>query len=145
MQICDALNHSAFFVPIITPSFVQSEWCVTEVLAFRERELALEQQYPNTRGRRRIFPIHYVDIEGIDACNPQLLPELRRLQWLDFRDLIFADPSQQSVQFVLSQLARSIRDLLLIPLEAPRRAKCADACPKRPTCCVPGSQPDRPS
>ena len=38
--IREALNRSTFFIPILTPNFIQSEFCLTEVEIFLEREKA---------------------------------------------------------------------------------------------------------
>ena len=42
-QIYRALDQSSFLLPIVTPGFLQSEWCCKEVLYFRERETALDR------------------------------------------------------------------------------------------------------
>nr|WP_294503262.1 hypothetical protein [uncultured Rhodopila sp.] len=46
-------------IPIVTPGFLQSEWCCREVLQFREREKQL--------GRcDLIFPFLYVDTGDVN-------------------------------------------------------------------------------
>lgn len=115
-KILDALNTSTFFIPIITPNFLESEWCNKEFFAFREREKQLVKDHPELTGHRRIFPIYYVDIEGVKPHDPALLGELRRLQWLDFQDLIYKDDGREEVQSRLGELARSLRQLLHLEL-----------------------------
>src|SRR5437868_12324058 len=40
-EIHKALDQSTFFIPILTPNFIQSEWCCREVALFLEREAQL--------------------------------------------------------------------------------------------------------
>ena len=42
-QIHSAIGGASFFIPIMTPGFLQSEWCARELLAFRDREKALNR------------------------------------------------------------------------------------------------------
>jgi hypothetical protein len=118
-KILDALNTSTFFIPIITPNFLESEWCNKEFFVFREREKQLIKDHPELAGHRRIFPIYYVDIDGVKPHDPNLLVELRRLQWLDFQDLIYKDDGSEEVQRRLGDLARSLRQLLHLEVGAP--------------------------
>ena len=78
-QIYEAMDRSSFFIPIITPGFVQSEWCCREVRRFVEREKAL--------GRGDLmFPILYVDIDQSrrgEYYDPQVLALLQERQWID--------------------------------------------------------------
>ena len=54
-----ALDEASFMLPIVTPGFIQSEWCCKEVLRFREREKAL--------GRSDlIFPFVYIRADDVD-------------------------------------------------------------------------------
>ncbi|MGD0433764.1 MAG: toll/interleukin-1 receptor domain-containing protein, partial [Acetobacteraceae bacterium] len=58
-RINEALDTASFIIPILTPAFLQSEWCCKEVLRFREREKAL--------GRNNlIFPFHLTDTDHLD-------------------------------------------------------------------------------
>jgi TIR domain len=40
-EIHKALDASSFFIPIVTPAFLESEMCSLEVMRFREREQSL--------------------------------------------------------------------------------------------------------
>jgi len=56
--IINALDEASFFIPIITPRFFRSEFCVKELSIFRERE--------NKLGRENlIFPIQFADISDL--------------------------------------------------------------------------------
>jgi hypothetical protein len=111
-KIREALNDSTFFIPLITPNFVQSQWCSEEFFVFREREIQINETYPSLRNERRIFPIYYVNIDGVEAYDSKLIEELKRLQWLDFTRLRLKDHNQEAVREKVSELAGSLRRLL---------------------------------
>jgi hypothetical protein len=78
-QIDEALEQSSFFVPVITPGFLGSEWCCKEVVRFR----AIMER----RGRSDlIVPIRYLDVNAFDKVrraecfDPDVLTYLRTLQ-----------------------------------------------------------------
>src|ERR1700722_18294805 len=106
-EIHKALGQSSFFVPIVTPGFLQSPWCCAEVMRFREREIQL--------GRSDlIFPLHYINTDDVDpeqrndCCDPEVLRLLRARQRINFRDLRFRDPSSEDVSIRIAELAHSI-------------------------------------
>jgi hypothetical protein len=111
-KIRDALNDSTFFIPLITPNFIQSQWCTEEFFIFREREIQINTDNPQLKNERRIFPIYYVGIDGVEPYDPRLITELKRLQWLDFTHLRLKDYNQEAVREKLSELAASLRRLL---------------------------------
>src|ERR1700744_4178141 len=51
-KIRNALDDSAFFIPIITPNFLESQWCDEEFFIFLEREKALAKEFPALAGQR---------------------------------------------------------------------------------------------
>jgi len=71
---------------LVTPAFLQSEWCCREVALFREREASLGRD-------DLVFPIHWVDTEHVDPASPAdchdkaIFDFLRSRQWSDFRPL----------------------------------------------------------
>ena len=79
-RINEALDTAPFIIPILTPAFLQSEWCREEVPRFREREKIL--------GRNDlIFPFHLTNTDHLDrparrfmtaACNVRNLPPVRK-------------------------------------------------------------------
>jgi len=111
-KINDALNGSTFLIPIITPNFLESEWCNKEYFLFLEREQAIATQFPELSASRRVFPIFYIDITDVEPFNPQLLPELRKRQWTNFRDLIYKEDTHESVRLRLDQIAESLVKVL---------------------------------
>ena len=133
--IRDALNRSTFFIPILTPNFIQSEFCLTEVEIFLEREKALHEAYPELAGHRRIFPILYIPIAGKEARQPGLVEELEQVQWLSFERLRHQDYDQPGVRQTVSEFAATICELLDRRIDAPAgtRARTAPQVPPPPT------------
>src|SRR5271166_4993898 len=106
-QINEALAASSFFIPIVTPGFLQSEWCCREVLRFREQA--------TMRGRDDlIFPLHYNDVGEFtggrrsECHDPEVLDFLRTLQWVDFRDLRHRNLDSEEVALRLDKVAGAI-------------------------------------
>jgi len=110
-EIHKALADSSFFIPIVTPAFLQSEMCCHEVLHFREREAAVGRD-------DLILPLHYISVDDVDPHRPSevhvpaVLELLRSRQWIDFRTLRFRDPNGEEVALKLDELAGSIRAAL---------------------------------
>ena len=111
-KITDALNQCSFLVPILTPDFLQSEWCCLEVLHFQDRETAL--------GRSGlIFPIHWVDTGRIDPANPahvhdrRVWDRLRATQRVELHPFRLHEPEKSiEVQQALVTLADRIEAAL---------------------------------
>ena len=110
--IRDALNRSTFFIPILTPNFIQSEFCLHEVEIFLEREKALHAAHPDLAGHRRIFPILYIPIHGKEAREPALVRELEQVQWLPFEKLRHLDYDEPGLRQTVSEFAATICELL---------------------------------
>jgi hypothetical protein len=118
-QIDQALQQSSFFIPIITPGFLQSEWCTKEVVRFRA--------IMEWSGRSDlIVPIHYLDVDGFDTVrrgecfDPAVLTYLRSLQWVNFRPLRLRDPMKEDVQRALDEVATGILNALYRKSPSPR-------------------------
>ena len=118
-QIRDALDQSTFFVPIITPNFIQSKWCCTETDIFLKRERQLFERHPDLHQKSRIFPIDYRKIRDGDLLSPTILAVLRQRLWFDFQDLRDRDPAGETVSRAIGSFAESICDLLLTEVELP--------------------------
>ena len=110
-QIEVALENSTFFVPIVTPGFLQSEWCMKEVALFR----AIEER----RGRADlIFPIHYIDVltpetfRREDCLNPDLFDFLRVRQWSQVHPFWTKAPESQEIESLMVRLANDINKAL---------------------------------
>lgn len=106
-QIRMAIGTSSFLIPIVTPAFLQSEWCCREVSLFRQREAELGV-------RCLVFPLHYVNTDHIDGEDPnqchdaEILAFLKTRQWTDFRGLRLKDTEGETVAVLLEGLARGL-------------------------------------
>jgi TIR domain/Sel1 repeat len=113
-KINEALNRATFFVPIITPRLLKSEWCMKELRIFIERERLLNRT-------DLIFPIYYIDIEDVrdDECHDaEMLNILRTRQFADFRDHRRSmDPGGREVRLWLEDMAGSVRRTLRQPAQ----------------------------
>src|SRR5688500_5243551 len=72
-EIRASLADATFFIPIITPNFIQSEWCSREVSIFLEREQDLYRTYPDLPRRGRILPILLIDVSEVEPHDPAVL------------------------------------------------------------------------
>jgi formylglycine-generating enzyme required for sulfatase activity len=122
-EIDKALGSSSFMVPIVTPGFMQSEWCCKEVLRFREREKEL--------GRADlIFPFIYIKTDDIDpdredeCYSKEVFLLLGKRQRFDFWDLRHHDIETFDVHRRLGALADSVNAALR------RRAPASSPTPK---------------
>ena len=112
-EITRALNQCCFMIPILTPDFLQSEWCSKEVLHFQEREAALGRD-------SLIFPIHWVDTGHVTPDGPikpfdtRVWQRLQASQRVEFDHLSLEAPdSSIRIQTELRILARKIATTLL--------------------------------
>jgi serine/threonine protein kinase len=111
-EIKKAIDASTFFIPIITPNFVQSEWCCREVELFIEREKTLRARHPELAGSSRIFPILFIGIDDADPEEPAILTALQKLQWFDFRQFRHRSFDAEEIREALSKFAGTMRSLL---------------------------------
>lgn len=116
-EISNALNRATFLIPIITPAFIESEFCCEEVRLFLDRERELNAAHPELAGRRRIFPILYVEIDDIEPVDAEILAELRKIQWVDFTSLKFKAAHEEPVQVALAALARGMSKMLQVRVQ----------------------------
>ncbi len=131
-ELHDAIQNSTFLVPIITPAFLESEWCCQEVRLFQAREAQLNADHPELDGRSRIFPIHYIDISNANPFDPDVLPLLQTRQWLDFRTMRFSLEDDPKVQMTLAGLAQGMNALLQVKVDLPDRPVSPPSPPPRP-------------
>lgn len=125
-EINNALNRSTFMITIITPAFVESEWCMREVAIFLKHEAEINARHPELGGRRRIFPIHYIDIDGVEPIDNEVYAALRKLQWTRFVDLRFDGERDKNLLLALAKVAGSIKQLLYVRVDIPTLAEQED-------------------
>jgi hypothetical protein len=125
-EVTAALSQSTFFIAIITPNFIQSEWCCREVSLFVEREAELHRLHPDLDRRSRIMPVHYIDVTDVDPADPEVLSLLNSLQWFDFRRLRHRDFEGEQVRQTISELAGGLKDLLNLRVENPETLRARE-------------------
>jgi len=110
-QIREALEACSFMIPLITPAFLQSEWCCREVTLFRAREASLGRD-------DLIYPIHWLDTDHTDPNFPEdcydkeIFYFLRSRQWIDFRRLRLGSLQNRESREKLAQISIAVRDAL---------------------------------
>ena len=111
-RIKESLDEVIFLIPIITPSFFNSQPCRSELQRFLEREKKL--------GRKDlVLPIYYVDCPLLNDKKERTGDELaqviatrQRADCADWRKLRFKPFDSQEVREALAELGVQIRDAL---------------------------------
>lgn len=130
-QIALALDSAAIFIPIITPSYLTSEFCRYELKTFlaRERELGRSDL---------VFPVYYVDCPEMEDQDLRLedsvasiLAARQAKDWRELRGIDRPDSSPE-VQRAVEEIAIQMRDRLTaqrlrshpgLPVPAPRQTR----------------------
>lgn len=102
-RIDDSLGSVAFFVPVITPRYFQSNECRRELQIFADK--AREAGTPQL-----IMPIYYVPIQNLEhrKQSDDLVRLVFDYQWSDWRDLRLCDPTSESYRRAVNSLAQSL-------------------------------------
>jgi formylglycine-generating enzyme required for sulfatase activity len=108
-EIKNAVAQSAFFIPIITPTVVASQYCRFELESFLAREAEI--------GRNDlVFPILYIDVPALhDSVRRQhdlVLSLIAKRQYVDWRKLRHRDAHTTDVSEAVEQFCTHIRDAL---------------------------------
>jgi hypothetical protein len=120
-QISDAINQSAFFVPIVTPRAMRSQHCTFEFESFlaREKELGRDDL---------VFPILYIPVPALEDeklwRQDPVLKIVGTRQYLDWRDLRHLEHNSPEVRQKVERFCRNISSALRKPwvsLEERRR------------------------
>jgi hypothetical protein len=124
-RIEDALEEEInFLIPIVTPSFFNSDACREELELFLEREKALNRN-------DLVLPVYYVNCRVLDdeakRANDTLAQAIAARQWVDWRGLRFESFTSSQVGKALMQLASQISlalERIAVPLSIePKRGK----------------------
>jgi hypothetical protein len=117
LEIQQALGGAVFFIPIVTPRELTSEWSNFEYQRFLEREEEL--------GRKDlIFPILYIGEappdEGRSGRNDIVGQVIRTRGFLDWRPHRSENFEAEPARGALARYCRKITDVLRAPWEDPR-------------------------
>lgn len=82
-----AVRHTKIMVPVLTPQYFESRWCMAEWRSMREREKMLSLAGPNIPQTLR-YPILFADSKNFPD-------EGRELSWEDFKEFAHPDPGFQ--------------------------------------------------
>lgn len=102
-KVDESLSLVAFFIPILTPRFFQSNECRRELRLFvrKAKNLGLEEL---------ILPLLYVDVPLLhEELPPDDLTELiQQIQWVDWREHRFEEISSTDNRRGIADLARRL-------------------------------------
>lgn len=109
-ELENALRHSKIILPLLTPYYFESSWCMAELRNMQERQRVLGLASPS-HPQGLVYPILYSDSENFPD-------EGREISWWDFKEFANPDPVfQESREFVyfhrrVIDLARDLVQLL---------------------------------
>ena len=121
-----AVEQSAFFIPIVTPRALNSDYCHTEFEAFLERERAF--------GRSDlVFPILYITVPALDDeahwRNNSVLSVIGKRQYVDWRPYRHLDVNspivREAIEHFCQKIVETLRQSWLSPEERKRQEEAA--------------------
>jgi len=113
-KVDESLASVAFFIPVLTPRYLQSTECRRELHYFARRATHLGV-------KELVLPILYADIPQLhdDDCQDELVLLIRSFQWVDWRKLRYSEVSAGDYRQGVSALAERL-------VQANRQAERAD-------------------
>ena len=121
-RIDGALGAVTFLIPILTPNFFESEYCLREVEKFLHREKELDRD-------DLILPVYYFDTPLLDDAEQRsehpLVQSIFEHQYADWRELCYEHWDSAPVRKALARLARQIRDAVQRQTEEPEASAAA--------------------
>ena len=124
-EIRHAIDQSTFFIPIVTPRFIQSRECAREMQMFLDRQQAIFDAYPDLPRESRIFPILYIKIDDIEPIDRHALAEINKRQYFDFTKLRLEESDSKAVRVALADFAqdlcRVLRARVAVPMSEEER------------------------
>ena len=119
-EIKTAIEQSAFFVPIVTPTAVKSQFCKHEFDAFLARERALGRD-------DLVFPIYYIRVPALEReaewrADP-VLSIIGQRQWTDWRELRLLDVQDTRVREAIAQFCAKVADTLQRRVASPEEKR----------------------
>jgi TIR domain len=115
-EIRTAIAQSVFFIPIITPTAVRSDYCKFELESFLARETALDRN-------ELVFPILYIRVPVLKDYarrkNDPLLLIIAERQYLDWRALRHHEVDSTDVRKAIERFCTQIADALNRPWLTP--------------------------
>jgi formylglycine-generating enzyme required for sulfatase activity len=121
-SIKTAVADSVFFIPVVTPRAVASQYCKFEFDSFLAREGLI--------GRSDlVFPILYIDVPGLNAevarRDDDILKLINERQYVDWRQFRYRDINTPDVSEKIGQFCANIVEALRRPWEPPQQMLAA--------------------
>lgn len=107
-RILELLADVTFLIPIVTPSFLASYACRSEVEAFLRMEQTLGSN-------KLILPVYYVSCDAIDNGDDNkdvLVAAIKKRNWTDWRSFRFTSFDDPAMRVALADLAKSIKSAM---------------------------------
>jgi hypothetical protein len=108
-EIKAAVAQSVFFIPIITPTVLHSQYCRFEFESFLNREAALGRD-------DLVFPVLYIRVpelqDGAQLQNDSVLSIIAKRQYVDWRQLRLKDINSVDVKESVERFCTNISDAL---------------------------------
>ena len=102
-KIDESLASIAYFIPVLTPRYFMSAECRRELQFFarRARQLGIEEL---------VLPLLYVDVPSLHEDTPpdDLVALVRTFQWVDWRELRFAELDSSDYRRGVARLAQRL-------------------------------------
>jgi hypothetical protein len=119
-EIKAAIEQAVFFIPIVTPTAVRSEFCKHEFDAFLARERALGRD-------DLVFPLYYIRVPALEneaewRFDP-VLSIIGQRQWTDWRNLRLLDLQDTRVREAIAQFCAKVADTLQRRVASPEEQR----------------------
>jgi hypothetical protein len=118
-EIKKAITESTFFIPIVTPRAVNSDFWRMELLTFLARESELQRN-------DLIFPILYIRVPALTNEDQRGQDEVLRIisarQYADWTKIRLDDVASHNVRMQIARLCEAIVEALHKPWESRRRS-----------------------
>jgi hypothetical protein len=119
-EIKTAVEQSVFFIPIVTPRVVNSEYCQFEFESFLARE--------RTLGRADlVFPILYISVPALEDeaqwRNHPVLSAIAKRQYVDWRSMRHLDIQSTVVREAIERFCNKIVEALQQSWQSPEERK----------------------
>jgi formylglycine-generating enzyme required for sulfatase activity len=122
-EIQNAVAQAVFFIPIVTPTVVNSEFCQFELNEFLAREAALGRD-------DLVFPILYIRVPALeDAAKRERDPVISiiaKRQYVDWREFRHRDAHSTDVKEAVERFCAHIADALIRPWVSPGERKAQE-------------------
>jgi hypothetical protein len=119
-KLNEAVSESVFFIQMVTPSVVNSQFCRFEFESFIEREREL--------GRNDlVFPILYISVPELDAATTDdVISIVKERQFEDWRPLRYLDVNSTEVRQAVGLFCSTISRKLRLPWLSPEERRAIE-------------------